>query len=84
MCEIVSLGEPSAAFGWKKNGKNVYGITINNSFIAITILNVTTQDTGTYTCTATGLQSYHNDTIQLQVTSVTNTGTQLDLSIVHT
>ena len=75
VCEIVNLGEPRATFGWKKNGENIYGITINNSFIAITILNVMTQDTGTYFCTATGLQSYHNDSIQLHVTSVTNTGT---------
>ena len=74
MCEIVNLGEPCAAFGWKKNGENIYGITINNSFIAITILNVRTQDTATYTCTATGLQSYHSDSIQLHVASVTTIG----------
>ena len=47
---------------------------MNNSFIAITLLNVTAQDTGTYTCTATGVQSYHNDSIWLHVTSVKTTG----------
>ena len=74
VCEIVHLGEPRASFEWKKNGENVDVTAINNSFITITLLNVTTHDTGTYTCTATGLQSYHNDSIWLHVTSVAATG----------
>ena len=76
-CEIVNPGEPRATFGWRKGGETVAGtnfITVHNSFLTITITSVTTQDTGTYTCTATGLESYDSDSIQLHVLSANNTG----------
>ena len=77
VCEIVNPGEPRAAFGWRKNAKNVartYSVTVNNSFVTIILTNVTTQDAGTYTCTATGIESYHNDTIQLRVLPTDDAG----------
>ena len=79
VCEIINPGEPRAAFGWRKSDENVYVgntnfIVVNNSFLTITLTSVTTQDTGTYTCTATGLESYHSDSIQLHVLSANNTG----------
>ena len=72
VCMIVQPGEPRASFGWTKNGESIdstYHVTINDSFVSITITNVTTQDTGIYTCTATGIESYHSDSIQMHVTS---------------
>ena len=72
VCMIVQPGEPRAAFRWTKNGESIdstYPVTINDSFISITITNVTTQDTGTYTCTAIGIESYHSDSIQLRMVS---------------
>lgn len=71
VCMIVKPGEPRAAFGWAKNGESIdsiHSVTINDSFVSVTIASVTAQDAGTYTCTATGIESYHSDSIQLQVT----------------
>ena len=76
-CEIVNPGEPRAAFGWRKNAENVastYSVTVNNSFVTIILTNVTTQDAGTYTCTATGIVSYYSDSIQLRVLPVDDAG----------
>ena len=67
---IVQPGEPRASFGWTKNGENIdstYPVTINDLFISLTITNVTIQQIGTYICTATGIESYHSDSIQLHV-----------------
>ena len=74
VCEIVNPGEPRATFGWRKSGETVASTAVHNSFLTITITSVTTQDTGTYTCTATGLESYDSDSIQLHVLSANNTG----------
>ena len=71
-CMIVNPGEPRVSFGWKKDGKSInstYFITTNDSFTAITLTSVTVKDSGTYTCTATGIESYHSDSMQMQVTS---------------
>ena len=71
VCMIVKPGEPRAAFGWTKNGDSIdsiHSVTINDSFVSITIANVTAQDAGIYTCTATGIESYHSDSIKLHVT----------------
>ena len=71
VCMIVKPGEPRAAFGWTKNGESIdsiHSVTINDSFVSITIANVTAQDAGIYTCTATGIESYHSDSTQLHVT----------------
>lgn len=73
VCMIVNPGEPHASFGWRKNGESVnstHPVTINDSFIAITLNHVTIHDSGTYTCMANGIESYHSDSIKLQVTSI--------------
>lgn len=74
-CRIVNYGEPRASFGWTKNGKVVdsSSVTINESFISITLTNVTITDAGIYTCIANGIESHHNDSVQLYVTSVKGT-----------
>ena len=85
VCRIVKPGEPRASFGWTKNGNGIdstHSVTINESYISITLTNVTTQDTGTYACTATGIESYHVDSIWLHVISK-NEGTVATYACIH-
>ena len=72
VCMIINPGEPRASFSWTKNGKSIdgtYPTMINNTFMSLTVTNVTAQDTGMYICTASGIELYHNDSIQVYVAS---------------
>ena len=70
ICNIIDQGVPQAAFSWSRTGYELngkYAITINSSVMAITLTALTFNDSGVYTCTATGLLSYRSANIELVV-----------------
>ena len=70
VCNITNPGIPSASFEWNKNGRTIsYDTSLgSDSLLALTLRNVTKEDTGVYTCIARNILSYQNDQIKLNVT----------------
>ena len=70
-CNILNIGIPQAFFGWNKDGRTVNNNHIfkNDTFTALTLFNLTEEDSGLYTCVAVGTYSDHSDNIELIVES---------------
>ena len=82
-CNITALGVPTATFGWDKNGHAIsHDVTISsNSLLALTLMNVTMEDAGVYTCVARSRVAYRNDHIELNVTQPILDGMYVSVSM---
>ena len=69
MCRILNQGVPLAQFRWIRDGTEINGDNseTNHSNMILTLLNVTVDDAGVYTCSATSERSYRSDHIILTV-----------------
>lgn len=69
-CYIHNKGIPQAVFSWKKNGNTLngnYSIFIDSTVMKITLINLTLDSAGVYTCAANGLLSYRSQSVELIV-----------------
>ena len=67
-CNIINHGLPTAVFEWKRNGIQPIGeLVAANSFIAIKLSNLTMNDAGKYTCSASNAQSYRSHLVELTI-----------------
>jgi len=69
-CNIGDKGTPEATFTWRRNGQDLSdggAASLNETFMTLTLVNVTLESTGVYTCTAMNILSYRRDTVELLV-----------------
>jgi len=69
-CNISDKGTPEASFTWRKSGQDLSdgGIaSVNEAVMTLTLVNVTMESAGLYTCAATSVLSYRSDVVELLV-----------------
>ena len=69
-CNISDKGTPEALFTWRKSGQDLSDgeiASVNETVMTLTLVNVTMESAGVYTCAATSALSYRSDVVVLLV-----------------
>ncbi|XP_065912987.1 titin-like isoform X2 [Dysidea avara] len=69
-CNISNKGTPPALLTWRRNGQDLSDggiVSVDETFMTLTLVNVTLESAGVYVCAATSVLSYRSDAVELFV-----------------
>ena len=70
-CNISDKGTPPALLTWRRNGQDLISdgdiVSVNDTIMTLTLINVTLESAGVYICAATSVLSYRSDAVELFV-----------------
>ncbi|XP_065913012.1 uncharacterized protein [Dysidea avara] len=85
-CNISDKGMPPALLTWRRNGQDLSDggiVSVNDTIMTLTLVNVTLESAGVYVCTATTVLSYRSAAVELFVKEMDNNSTNTLSQVVY-